>query len=124
MGYFQLKFAKICFFYQHSQPLSDVMQKDVENLEFVLSVNFEFIDSFERIGAKYLLVLAIHGRRLAIQKHLLLLQLLDELAEWVLFKLSTTCFLKAELDKTLSSRTRTMFLSSLPEMWCKSLQYV
>ena len=31
-------------FYQHSQPLYDVMQKEIENL-FVRGVNFEFIDS-------------------------------------------------------------------------------
>ena len=39
------KFDKMYFFYQHSQPLYDVMQKEIENLEFVLGVNFEFIDS-------------------------------------------------------------------------------
>ena len=41
---FQAKFDKICFLYQHSQPLYDVMQKEFENLEFVRGVNFEFID--------------------------------------------------------------------------------
>ena len=32
------------------------MQKEIENLEFVQGVNFEFIDSFEKNGAKYLLI--------------------------------------------------------------------
>ena len=44
IGTFQPKFDKIYFFYQHSQPLYDVMQKKIENLEFVRGVNFEFID--------------------------------------------------------------------------------
>ena len=32
---FQPKFDKIYFFNQHSQPLYDVMQKEIKNLEFV-----------------------------------------------------------------------------------------
>ena len=44
---FQPKFDKIYFFYQQSQPLYDVMQKEIENLEFVREVNFEFIDSLK-----------------------------------------------------------------------------
>ena len=55
-GTFQPKFDKIYFFYQHSQPLYDVMQKEFENLEFVQGVNFEFIDSLINNGTKYLLI--------------------------------------------------------------------
>ena len=43
-------------FYQHSQPLYDVMQKELENLEFVQGVNFEFIDSLKNYVTKYLLI--------------------------------------------------------------------
>ena len=56
IGTFQPKFDKIYFFYQHSQPLYDVMQKEIENLEFVQGVNFEFIDSLKNNGTKYLLI--------------------------------------------------------------------
>ena len=42
---FQPKFDKTYFFYQHSQPLYDVMQKEIENLEFVQAVSFKFFDS-------------------------------------------------------------------------------
>ena len=45
IGTFQPKFDTIYFFYQLSQPLYDVMQKEIENLEFVRGVDFEFIDS-------------------------------------------------------------------------------
>ena len=55
VGTFQPKFDKIYFFYQLSQPLYDVMQKEIENLEFVQGVNFEFIDSLRNNGTKYLL---------------------------------------------------------------------
>ena len=47
-GTFQSKFDKIHFFYQHSKTLHDVMQKEIENLEFVQGVNFEFIDSLKK----------------------------------------------------------------------------
>ena len=54
VGLFQSKFDKIYFFYQHSQPLYDVMQKEIENLEFLRGVSFEFIDSLKNNGTKYL----------------------------------------------------------------------
>ena len=56
VGTFQAKFDKIYFFYQHSQPLYDVMQKEIENLEFVQGVNFESIGSLKNNGTKYLLI--------------------------------------------------------------------
>ena len=56
IGTFQPKFDKTYFFNQHSQPLYDVMQKEIENLEFVRGVNFEFIDSLKNNGTKYLLI--------------------------------------------------------------------
>ena len=40
-GTLQPKFDKIYFFYHHSQPLCDVMQKEFENLKFVQRVSFE-----------------------------------------------------------------------------------
>ena len=56
IGTFQPKFDKIYFFYQHSEPLYNVMQKEIENLEFVQGVNFEFIESLKNNGTKYLLI--------------------------------------------------------------------
>ena len=47
IGTFQPKFDKIYFFNQHSQPLYNVMQKEIENRELVQGVNFEFIDSLK-----------------------------------------------------------------------------
>ena len=56
IGTFQPKFDKFYFFYQHSQALYDVMQKEIENIEFVQGVNFEFVDSLKNNGTKYLLI--------------------------------------------------------------------
>ena len=47
---------QIYFFYQHSKPLHDVMQKGIESLEFVRGVNFEFIDSLKNNGTRCLLI--------------------------------------------------------------------
>ena len=55
IGIFQPNFDKIYFFNQHSQPHYNVMQNEIENLEFVRGVNFEFIDSLKNNGTKYLL---------------------------------------------------------------------
>ena len=56
IGTFQPKFDKIYFFCQHSPPLYDAMQKEIENLEFLQGVNFELIDSLKNNGTKYLLL--------------------------------------------------------------------
>ena len=56
VGTFQPKFDKIYFFYQHSQPLYDVLQKENEHFEFVQGVHFEYIDSLKNNGTKHLLI--------------------------------------------------------------------
>ena len=53
IGTFQSKFDKIYFYYHHSQPLYNVMQNEIKNLEFVKEVNFDFIDSVKNNGIKY-----------------------------------------------------------------------
>ena len=53
---FHQKFNKIYFFHQHCQPLYDVMQKEMKNLEFLQGVNFEFTDSLKNKGTKYLII--------------------------------------------------------------------
>ena len=56
VGTFQPKLDKIYFFYQHPQPLYDVIQKEIDNLEFLQGVHFEFINSLKNNGTKYLLI--------------------------------------------------------------------
>ena len=52
---FQPKFEKISFFHQHPQPLYDVMQREIDNLEFVQGVHFELINSLKNNCTRYLL---------------------------------------------------------------------
>ena len=56
VGTFQPKFVKIYFFYEHPQPLYDVMQKEIDNPEFVQGVHFKFINSMKNNGTKDLLI--------------------------------------------------------------------
>ena len=44
-------------FYQYSQTLYGVMQKDIENHEFIQGVNFDFIDSLKKQRFKNLVSL-------------------------------------------------------------------
>ena len=68
IGTFQPKFDNIYFFYQHSEPLYDVMQKEIENLKFVQGVNFEFIDSLKNNGTKRLLIFDDSGEEICNSK--------------------------------------------------------
>ena len=63
------------------------MQKEIENLEFIQCVNFEFTDLLKNNGTKHLLILAVHVERYAIQKRLLILLLLEDIVGWVHFTL-------------------------------------
>ena len=58
MEHWSQSLTKHPFFHQHSQPLYNVVQKEIKNLEFVQRVNFEFIDSLKNNGTKYLLIFA------------------------------------------------------------------
>ena len=88
------------------------MQKEIENFEFVQGVDFEFLESLKNNGTKYLLTFDDSCEEIC--KPLLILLLLADIKVWVLFTFSTTCFIKANLDETLSSRTQTLFLSESP----------
>ena len=55
VGTFQPKFDKTYFLHQHPQPLYDVMQREIDNLEFVQGVHFEIINSLKNNCTKYLL---------------------------------------------------------------------
>ena len=60
----------------------------------------------------------------AIQKRLLMLLLLQDIVDWALVTLSTTFFVKANVDEMLSSKTRTLFRSNVPMTWWKTVRLV
>ena len=78
---FQKKFDKVYYFYQHSQPLFFVMQKEIENLEFVQGVNFDFKAWLMNNGTKYLIIFHNSCERFAIQKRFSILLLLEDIVD-------------------------------------------
>ena len=92
-----------------------MQKKGIENLEFVQGVNLEFIDSVKNNGTRYLLIFDVSCEEICNCK-----AFVDNATavrhDGALFTLSTTCFIKANLGYTLSSRTRILFFSSLPGM--------
>ena len=115
-GTFQPKFEKIYFFYQHSQPLYDVMQKEVKNLEFVQGVNFEFIGSLKNNGTKYLLIFDGSCEEICNSKAFI------DIATAGRHRGLSTIYIKHNLfhqsklgrdEETLSYKTLTLFSSSL-----------
>ena len=56
VGTFQPKFDKIYYFYQYYQSLYGLLRKEIENIEFIQGVDFEFIENLPNNGTKYLLI--------------------------------------------------------------------
>ena len=81
VGTFQTKFDKICFFYQHPQPLYDVMKKEIDNLEFLQGVHFENINFLKNNGTKYLLILMTDVQNFATLRSLWTFLLLADIAK-------------------------------------------
>ena len=84
------KVDKISFFYQHPQPLYDVMQKETDNLEFFQGEHFEFINSLKNNGTKYLLISMTHVQNFAFLRSLWTMLTLAVVADLVLYTLNTT----------------------------------
>ena len=81
-GIFREVFDKIfTFFHQHWQPFYNVFYKELEKLEVVRGVHFEFTDSLKHNGTKNLLILRIHVKRVAIQKRSLIIKLLEGIVD-------------------------------------------
>ena len=90
VGTFQPKFEKIYFTYQHPQRLYDVMQKEIDDLEFVQGVHIEFINSLKKKQYQNSSVLMTHVQKFATLRSLWTLLLLADIADLVLYTLNTT----------------------------------
>ena len=90
------------------------MQNEIESLEFVHGVNFEFIDSLKNNGTKYLILFDDSCEEIWIEKPFLTLPPLGDIGVWSKSTLNTTFFTRANSEETLSYKTLTLFSSSLP----------
>ena len=118
---FQPKFDKIYFFCQHPQPLYDVMQKEIDNLQFLQGVHFKFISSLKNNGAKYLLIFDDSCAETQSPRSLWTILPLADIADFVLYTLNTTYSTKVNQEGMLSCKTHTLFFSSTLEMCIKLL---
>ena len=103
-------------FYQHSQTSYDVMQKQIENFEFVQGVNFEYIDSLKNNGTKYLLIFDISCERICNSEAFVDIATAGRHPGLSTIYIEHNLFHQRNLGKTLSSRTRTLFFPSLSVM--------
>ena len=114
VGTFQPKFDQTYFFYQHSQLLYDVMQKEIENLEFVQGVNFEFIDSLKNNGTKYLLIFDDSCEEIWNAKVFVDIATARRHRGLSTIYNKHNLFHQSKLGRTLSYKTLTLFSSSFP----------
>ena len=98
--------AKLTFFIITASNLT------IETFEFVQGLTFEYIDSLKMVQNNCW-PLTIRVEKFAVQKHLLLLLLLEYFGDCVVFTSSTTFFIKTNTGQTLSSKTRSMFSPNL-----------
>ena len=115
-GTVEQKSDKMYFFYQHSQTLYDVMQKEVENLEFVQGVNFEFIDSLKNNGTQYLIIVDDSCEETCNSEAIVDIATAGRHRGLSTIYIKHNVFHQSKLGETLNSRTRTLFFSSLPVM--------
>ena len=71
------------------------MQKEIENLEFVQGVNFEFIDSLKNNGTKNLLIFDVPAKKFATSQPLLPMPPLRDIGVWAQSTLNPTFFTRA-----------------------------
>ena len=92
VGTFQPKFNKYYFLYQHPQSLYDVMQKQIDGLEFVQGVQIELINSLKNNGTKFLLFLMTHVQKFVTLRSWWTLLPPADIADSVLYTLNITYF--------------------------------
>ena len=123
IGSFHPKFDKIYSFYQYSQPIYDVMQKNWWYR--VCSTCKLWVYRFHKRHRYKVLVIIwpvmcgdLHLESLCWYWYCF------DIVDWELFTVKHNLFIQRKLGKMLCSRSRTLFSPNLPVMWCKSLRLV
>ena len=93
------------------------MQKEMENVEFVQSLNVEISNALENNNTKYLWIFDGSCKELfEIANHLLVSQLLEGIIGWAQYT-RTTFFIKSNFVDMLTSTLPTWFVPNLPLIW-------
>ena len=122
VGTFQPKLDIIYFSYQHPQPLFDVMQREIDKLEFVQGIHFEFINSLKNNGSNSLLFFDDSCAAISTVSSLWTLLPPADFADLVLKTFNTNYSTKLNYKGMLSFKTRSLFFSSHLEICIELLQ--
>ena len=76
------------------------MQKEIENLQFVQGVNFEFIDSLKNNGTRNLLFFGISCEEICSSQTFVDIATAGRHCGLSTFYITTTCFVKGNLGET------------------------
>ena len=106
---------------QHPPPLFDVMRKDIDNLEFVEGVRFEFIISLKSNGTKYLLNFDDPCAEICNSKESVDLATAGRHRGFSIYTLNTKYSIKLNWEGMLSCKTHILVFSSHLEMCIKLL---
>ena len=121
MEHLKRKFDKLQFFSQHPQPLSDVMQKEIDNLEFVQGVHFEFINSFKNNGTKYPLISDDSCAEICNSEEFVDIATAGRHRGFSTIYIKHNLFHQSKLGRMLGCKKHTLFFSSHLEMCIKLL---
>ena len=124
IGAFDPKIDKFHFFYQGSQPSYFHLQKEIENVDFFQGVNFEFTDSLENNGTRYLLIFDDSCKELCNSKAFVDIATAGKRRGLSTSHIKHNLFHQSNLGEKFSSRSRKLFPSNLGVMWCKSVLLV
>ena len=109
-------------FYQHPQSLYDVMQKDIDCLEFVQGVHFEFINFLKNNGTKYLLIFDDSSAETCNSKEFVDIATAGRNGGFSTIYIKHNLFHQSNLGRDVElQNTHTLFLSSPLEMCIKLL---
>ena len=120
------KFWQNVLFYQHSPTLYDIMQKEIENLEFVQGVNFQYMDSFKNNGTKNLLIFHDSCEEICNSKAIVDIATAGKHRGLSTFYIKNNLFHQTKLgrDLQLHNTRSVLFKSPRDVMWCKSVRLV
>ena len=92
------------------------MQKEIDNLEFVQGINFEFSDSVINNGTKYLLIFDSFYEEICNSQAFVDFDTAGRLRGLSTSYIMHNLFHQSELGETLSSRTRSLLSPNLTVM--------
>ena len=102
------------------------MQKEIDKLEFVQGVNFdfEFTDSLKNNGTKFFISIEISCGDICSSRAVVDVAFAGRQRRVTFVYIKHNCFITATMGKTLSYKMRTFFSSDLHVTWGKSTTLV